>query len=87
MKLTSIIALIAVAFTGGSALADSGVPKTYPLKSCPVSGEEYGSGGMTPHKVTHEGTEVWLCCKSCEKKFAKDPAKYTQPVKDAAVKQ
>ena len=86
MKIKSILALIAAAFTGSSALADSGVPKDYPLKKCPVSGETYGDGGMKPVKVTHDGTDVWLCCKGCKKDFDKDPAKYAKAAKDAAPK-
>lgn len=86
MKNKTIIAIIAAAFTGGLAFAaDSGVPKDFPLKKCPISGEAYG-GGMTPFKVTHEGTDVWLCCKNCKKDFDKDPAKYAKQVKDAAPK-
>lgn len=69
-----------------SASADSGVPKDYPLKRCPVSGETYGDGGMKPYKVSHEGTDVWLCCKSCKEDFDKEPAKYTKLVKDAAAR-
>ena len=87
MKTKSIIAIIAALFTGGLAFAaDSGVPKDFPLKKCPVSGEEYGSGGMKAFKITHEGTDVWLCCKSCKKDFDKDPAKFAKQVKDAAPK-
>ena len=86
MKNKSIIAIIAAALCGSFAFAaDSGVPKNYPLKKCPVSGEEYG-GDMVPFKVTHDGTDVWLCCKNCTKKFDKEPAKYVKMVKDAAAK-
>ncbi len=66
--------------------ADSAVPKDYPLTKCPISGETYGHGGMKACKVTHDGTDVWLCCKGCKDDFAKDPAKYAQLVKDAAAK-
>ena len=66
--------------------AETGVPKNYPLKKCVVSDEVIGEGGMKPFKVTHEGTDVWLCCKSCKKDFDKDPAKYAGLVKDAASK-
>ena len=86
MNTKSILALIAAGLTAGVAFADSGVPKEYPLKKCPVSGETYGDGGMKPYKVTHEGTDVWLCCKSCTKDFDKEPAKFTKMVKDAAPK-
>lgn len=63
----------------------TGVPPTYPLKKCVVSDEDLGSMGK-PVKVTHEGTDVYLCCKSCAKDFKKDPAKYTAMVKEAAAK-
>jgi YHS domain-containing protein len=87
MKNKSIIAIIAAAFTGGLAFAaDSGVPKEFPLQKCPISGKAYGSGGMKAFKVTHDGTDVWLCCKSCKGDFDKDPAKYAKQVKDAAPK-
>lgn len=66
--------------------ATGAMPKDYPLKKCPVSGETYGEGGMVAYKVTHEGTDVWLCCKSCKKHFDKEPAKFTQVVKEAAAK-
>ena len=80
MNIKSIITLIAAGFTASSAFADSAIPKDYPLTKCPVSGEAYG-GGMTPYKLTHEGSDVWLCCKSCKKDFDKDPAKYVAIVK------
>jgi YHS domain-containing protein len=64
---------------------DGGVPAAYPLKQCPVSGEVLGGMGK-PVKVTHEGTDVYLCCKSCLKDFNKDPAKFTKVVKDATAK-
>lgn len=66
--------------------ADSAIPKTYPLKKCPVSDEAIGGGDMKPYKVTHEGTDVWLCCKSCKKDFDKEPAKFAKMVKDAEAK-
>ena len=88
MKISQLLALFgtaAVAASGASA-ADSALPKDYPLQACPVSGEQYGSGGMVAYKVTHENTDVWLCCKGCLKKFNKEPAKFAQVVKDAAGK-
>lgn len=87
MKINRILALITtLGFCLSPAFADSAVPKDYPLKKCVVSNEDLGSGDMTPFKVTHEGTDVWLCCKSCKGKFDKAPAKFTQAVKDAAPK-
>jgi YHS domain-containing protein len=46
---------------------------TYPLKSCPVSGEELGGMGE-PLEVVHGTRLVRLCCKGCIKGFQKDPA-------------
>lgn len=88
MKTTKLLIAIltAVTLSGAAAFAASDVPKDYPLKKCPVSAEEMGSGGMKPFKVSHEGTDVWLCCKSCKPKFDKDPAKFTKAVKEAALK-
>lgn len=66
--------------------APEGIPATYPLKTCAVSGEAFGGEMGKPVKVTHEGTDVYLCCKSCLKDFKADPAKYVKMVKDAAAK-
>ena len=65
---------------------DTGVPATYPLKKCVVSGEEFGGEMGKAVKVTYEGTEVYLCCKSCIKKFNKEPAKFVAQVKAALKK-
>ena len=96
MKTHKLMTLLAVAVlgTGLSMAADkekekgaapAGVPATYPLKKCPVSDEDLGSMGK-PVKATHEGTDVYLCCKSCLKDFNKDPAKFTAKVKEAQKK-
>ena len=82
LNLLAVAAMLGIATT---ASADSGVPKDYPLKKCAVSGETLG-GGMKPFKVTHEGTDVWLCCKDCKEDFDKEPAKFTKMVKDAAAR-
>lgn len=53
-------------------------------KICPISGDEIG--GMGPGKtVIYQGKAVQLCCGSCMKKFAKDPAKYVAAA-EASVK-
>ncbi|HEY1171758.1 MAG TPA: TRASH domain-containing protein [Verrucomicrobiae bacterium] len=46
---------------------------------CPVSGEELGSMGK-PYVIQHQGKEVKLCCKSCEKDFKKNPDKYLKKI-------
>ena len=87
MKLIKLSLIAAVAaFSVASVIsADTGatVPKEYPLTTCPVSGEKLGDHGK-PVKVTDQGTDVYLCCKSCVKDFKKEPAKYTKMVKDAS---
>ncbi|MDQ3624522.1 MAG: hypothetical protein M3463_18885 [Verrucomicrobiota bacterium] len=89
MKLIKSTLLLAVLAMLGSVVtvsaADSGVPKTYPLKKCVVSDETLGEHGKAV-KVTHEGTDVYLCCKDCTDDFKKDPAKYAKMVKDAEPK-
>ena len=91
MKHTSILAIAAALLVGGgftTAFAAEhkhhGPSKGYPLKTCVVSGDEFDHDA--PVKVTHKGTDVYLCCKSCVKKFNADPAKYVKMVKDAAHK-
>ncbi len=49
--------------------------KPYKPDTCIVSGEKLGEMG-DPFVFTHEGQEIKLCCKSCKKKFDKDPAAY-----------
>ena len=49
--------------------------KAYPLKKCIVSDEDLGSMGE-PFVFTHNGQEIKLCCKSCQKDFKKEPAKF-----------
>lgn len=85
MKLT--LALLSSLFLGaGIASAIEGVPAAYPLKKCVVSDEELGGMGK-PVKVTHDGTDVYLCCKSCLKDFHKNPAEHVAKVKPAQKKQ
>ncbi len=84
MKLTLALLSSLLLGAGLVSAADTGVPATYPLKTCPVSDEELGGMGK-PVKVTHEGTDVYLCCKSCLKDFNKEPTKFVAKVK-AAVK-
>lgn len=84
MKLTLLFALLfSTALV--SAADTTSIPPTYPIKKCVVSDEDLGSMGK-PVKVTHEGTDVYLCCKSCAKDFKKEPAKYVAMVKEAEAK-
>jgi YHS domain-containing protein len=82
MKLA--LALLSSLFLGSAALG-ADVPANYPLKKCVISDETLGEHGK-PVKVTHEGTDVYLCCKACIKDFKKNPGKYTSMVKNPAKK-
>lgn len=63
-----------------SATAALAADKTYPLKSCIVSGNTLGSMGKIVVK-SHEGQEIKFCCKPCVKKFDANPAKYMAKLK------
>ena len=56
--------------------------KPYTLTTCAVSGEKLGEMGQA-YVFNYEGREIKLCCKSCEKDFKKDPAKYVKKIEDA----
>ena len=58
--------------------------KPYPLSTCAVSDEKLGGMG-DPYVFAHEGREVKLCCKSCEKDFKKEASKIVKKI-DAAAK-
>jgi YHS domain-containing protein len=49
--------------------------KSYPLKTCLVSGNDLESMGGTITKV-YAGQEIKFCCKPCIKKFEANQAKY-----------
>jgi hypothetical protein len=69
--------------------ADSKTPakaKPYTLKTCIVSDEELGGMGK-PFVFDYEGREIKLCCKSCQKDFKKDPAKYIKKLEQAEAKE
>lgn len=86
------LALLALALSTPVFAADSAPAKSdkaYPLDTCVVSGEALDSMGA-PFVYTHkeEGKpdrEIRFCCKSCLKKFNKEPAKYLSKL-DAAEK-
>jgi YHS domain-containing protein len=79
MKTKSIVAAFSM-FASSLAFAAGEAPKKQEVKpykpdTCIVSDEKLGEMGE-PFVFTHEGQEIKLCCKSCKKKFDKDPAKY-----------
>ncbi|HEX7654878.1 MAG TPA: hypothetical protein VF607_15320 [Verrucomicrobiae bacterium] len=52
------------------------------LTTCAVSGEKLGDMGDA-YVFTYKGQEVKLCCKSCKKKFDKDPETYLAKIRAA----
>jgi len=58
---------------------------SYPLKTCPVSGEELGGMGE-PLNMVHGTRLVRLCCKGCVKKFKKDPGQLLEVVDKELIK-
>jgi YHS domain-containing protein len=79
--------MLALALAGLTSLAvaedkKTEKPKPYPLEKCVVSNEKLGEMGK-PFVFTYEGQEIKLCCKSCQKDFKKNPAKYLKKIKDA----
>ena len=91
-KLTKIVALalsaayLASPFTALAADKSDKAgkkPKPYPLDTCIVSDEKLGGEMGDPYVFTHEGQEIKLCCKPCQKDFKKDPAKYLKKLEKA----
>ena len=76
------LALSALVFSALAEDKKAGKAKAYPLEKCVVSDEKLGEMGK-PFVFTYEGQEIKLCCKSCQKDFKKDPAKYVKKIKDA----
>lgn len=88
MKNIIALALLATGLFAGptlvSADAQKAAPKPYPLDTCLVSDEKLGAdANMKTFVFTHEGQEIKLCCKSCQKDFKKNPAKYLQKLETA----
>ncbi len=85
--LTAIVVTLAFAAAPFAGFAEDKkeAAKPYPLKTCIVSDEKLGADpGMKEYVFTHEGQEIKLCCKSCQKDFNKNPAKYLKKLDGAA---
>ena len=52
----------------------------YPLETCIVTDNKLDSMGDKT-TIIHEGQEIKFCCKPCETKFKKDPARYLPKLK------
>jgi YHS domain-containing protein len=78
MKIT--LALSALLLAAAPLFAADAPAKKYPLTTCVVSGEPLDSMGG-PMIFEYKGTEVRLCCKSCKKKFDKNPNSFIEKIK------
>ena len=65
--------------------APEGIPATYPLKTCVVSGDKLGEMGK-PVTLVYKGQELKFCCKDCVKDFKKDPDKYIKKLAEEEAK-
>ena len=77
-------ASIAAAAEPAKAAAKTTAPKVFtsPQKvgtkaTCPVTGEQFSITSSTAH-AEYKGKYVYFCCPSCQKKFDKDPEKFTK---------
>lgn len=75
-------ALFIIGLTSAPAEEKKDGAKHYPLDKCIVSDEKLGEMGK-PFVFVHEGQEIKLCCKSCQKDFNKEPAKYLKKLESA----
>jgi hypothetical protein len=85
LALLSSMFLSVGALTAEDAKASEG-SAGYPLTKGVVSDEVLGEMGK-PVRIAHEGTDVYLCCKSCIKDFKKEPEKHVEKVRKAPKKQ
>lgn len=82
---TLTVAFLAAPLVGHAEDKKETKAKPYKLDKCIVSDEKLGEMGK-PFVFTYEGQEIKLCCKSCQKDFKKDPAKYLKKLKEAEAK-
>jgi YHS domain-containing protein len=83
--LTAIVmtaAFVTAPLTGFGADKKAEKAKPYPLDKCLVSDEKLDEMGK-PYVFVYQGQEIKMCCKSCEKDFKKDPAKYLKKLEAA----
>jgi YHS domain-containing protein len=73
--------LVTLLFSTQAAIAES-----YPLGTCPVSGEKLGSMGDPVVKV-YDGREIRFCCAGCPKKFEANQTASLEKIDAAIVKE
>lgn len=65
----------ATAYAAEKKSAEKSGTKPYPLEVCLVTDNDLGSMG-DEQVIVYEGQTIKFCCKPCEAKFRKNPAKY-----------
>jgi hypothetical protein len=70
--------------TGSDAAVVEKQLPSYPLKTCPVSGEELGSMGE-PVNYVHAGRLLRFCCKNCVGSFTKAPDAALKKIDEAVI--
>ena len=68
MKLTSLLAAIAMIAAPVIVNAADQAPKPYALDYCVFSGDKLGAMGKVKSEV-YEGQEIKFCCNDCKKTF------------------
>ena len=58
---------------------------TYPLDTCPVSGDKLGGEMGEPIDKVYQNRLVRFCCKMCAPQFEKDPAKFLAKIDQAVI--
>ena len=81
-SLKTLVAIAIASTTLVSIAAEKSEAKPYTLDKCIVSDEKLGGDMGKQFVFVHEGKEIKLCCKSCQKDFTKDPAKYLKKLAD-----
>ncbi len=73
-----ILSLCAV----GAVLADG----TPPFETCVVNHDKFSEHSKGPIDVSYNGRTIQVCCKSCVRKFNKDPEKFLKAWDEALAK-
>lgn len=73
MKLTSLLAAIAMIAAPVIVNAADQAPKPYALDYCVFTGDKLGAMGKVKSEI-YQGQEMKFCCNDCKKTFDKDPA-------------
>ncbi|CAM3063109.1 hypothetical protein [Rariglobus hedericola] len=77
-----LLILFILSISVSAAHAADAPVKPYPLKTCIVTDNDLGSMG-DEQRTVYEGQEIKFCCKPCEARFLRKPAKYLEKLTPA----